>query len=93
MGLGNCNGRSDLNIFLANVILVQPWRKMPKGIHGDDLLRIRPLRKRTERNCGFSVGEIWLVIDFEFIDSDSERMINAIRTTMGTNCYMTLVIE
>jgi hypothetical protein len=32
---------------------------MPKGIHGNDLLLVGPLRERSDVSCGLSVGEIW----------------------------------
>lgn len=88
MGFRDGNSRTNLDILLVYVIIVQPRGQVTQGIHGDDLLGVGPLREGTNSRGRLSVSEIGLVIYLEVLNCNSKSVIDTIGTTMGTNCYL-----
>ena len=71
----NRNRRPNVDVLLMDYVLEQPRGEMAERIHRHDLLRISPLRERTNVGSWFSVSEVGFVFDIEILAGNSQSMI------------------
>ena len=85
MSSGNGYCWPNLYVFLRNDVFEEPGGKMTERIHGDDLLRVTPLREWANVGSRFRVGEVWLMVDVEILAGDGESVIYGVRSSVSAN--------